>query len=120
MRRLARWYRRQQPWRAAPRCGWCGWHPPEPDGHVHGRHDPRFIGHGTYCPSRLYAAITTAAALADQWHAIECWARLSGALDLPGWADQWRHMSFALMQRADMLGVPFPVADDASELGGSR
>jgi hypothetical protein len=90
------------------------------DGKVHGRHDPRFAGHYTYCPSRLYAAITTAQGIADQWTAIECWARLSDALGLPRWADQWRHMSWALMQRADQLGVPFPVAGDASELAESR
>ena len=54
--------------------------------------------------------------MADQWHLIEAWARLALAIGLPGAEDMWRHMSCAPMQRADQLAVPFPVADDASEL----
>ena len=117
---MARWWRRQRPWRPAHRCGWCGWYPPGPGGIVEGRHDPRFVGHGGYCPAQLYREITTAAGIADQWALIGEWARASDAVDLPGWDDTWRHMSWALMQRADMLGVPFPVPGDARELDAAR
>lgn len=44
------------------------------------------------------------------------WASLPGVEDTPGADDVWRRMSWALMQRADQLRVPFPVCDDASEL----
>ncbi len=81
-RRARRW-RRAQPYRAAYRCGHCGWYPPGPDGLVHGRHDPRFTGPSRFCPAALYPAITTAEGIADQWHVIEAWARLSDALDFP-------------------------------------
>jgi len=54
---------------------------------------------------------------ADQWHLIETWTRLALAIGRPGAEDMWWHMSWALMRRADRLAVPFPVADDASELG---
>jgi hypothetical protein len=111
---VARWWRRQQPWHAASRCGW---YPPGPDGIVRGLHDPRFTGHGGYCPAELYREITTAQGIADQWRLIGEWARLSGAVGLPGWDDTWRHMSWAQMMRADMLRAPFPLPDDLSELG---
>lgn len=41
---------------------------------------------------------------------------MSAALAMLGSDDVWRHMSYALMQRADELGVAFPIADDAREL----
>jgi hypothetical protein len=85
-------------------------------GQVFGKHDPKFVGHSRWCPSSLYASLRTAQGIADQWHAIGVWAQLSAALDMPGSDDAWRHMSWALMQRAGQLGVPFPVCDDASEL----
>lgn len=87
-------------------------------GQVFGRHDPKYVGHGAYCPSKLYASLRSRAGVADQWQAIEQWARLSAFLDVPGADDAWRHMAWALMQRADQLGVPFPVCDDARELAG--
>jgi len=99
----------------APRCGYCGWYTSRA-----GLHDPRYVGHGTYCPSSLYTGLRTAGDIADQWHLIEEWSRLALSLGLPGAEDMWRHMSWALMQRADQLGVAFPVADDASELAESR
>jgi hypothetical protein len=81
--------------RLAPRCGYCGWYPPDPlFGQVLGRHDPKFVGHAVYCPVSLFAEITTAVAVGDQWHAIEAWARASSAADLPGWDDTWRRMSW--------------------------
>lgn len=103
---MARWWRRKQPYRHAYRCGECGWYPPGRSGYVRGVHDPKFVGHAFYCPARLYSSITTADGIADQWHAISAWARASEAVDLPGWDDTWRHTSYALVKRADMLGVP--------------
>jgi hypothetical protein len=96
----------------APRCGYCGWATGP------GLRDERFVGHYTFCPSRLYATIRTADGIADQWRVIEEWARLAEALSLPGWHDMWHHMAWGLMQRADQLGTPFPIAADASELAG--
>ena len=117
MPRRARWRWRRFRERHAERCGYCGWYPPDPLlGQVFGRHDPRFVGHGRWCPSKLYASLRTAQGVADQWRALSAWARLAAFLDVPGADDTWRHMAWALMQRADQLGVPFPVCDDASEL----
>lgn len=79
------------------------------------------FGHAWCCPCKLYGALLTAQGVADQWEAISWWARLPGVMDTPGTDDAWRRMSWALMQRADQLGVPFPVCDDASELtAGTR
>ncbi len=112
---MSRWRRLRD--RPAARCGYCGWYPPDPlFGQVFGRHDPKFVGHAWCCPSSLYASLRTAQGVADQWAAIGAWARLPGIWDVPGADDAWRHMAWALMQRADQLGVPFPVCDDASEL----
>jgi hypothetical protein len=113
---MARWWRRGQPYRHAYRCGYCGWYPPGMGGVVRGRHDPRFVGHHRFCPSSLYAAITTAEGIADQWALIGAWARLADRVDTPGWDELWRLMSWSLMQRADQLGAEFPVCDDPREL----
>jgi hypothetical protein len=113
--RRASWRRR--PWQPARRCPWCGWAAPDPlSGKVYGKHDPRFVGHAWACPSSLYRDIRTAAEVADQWQALEVGARLAAAADVPQWAELWRQMSWALMLRADDLGVPFPVCDDPREL----
>jgi hypothetical protein len=64
----------------------------------------------------LYAGIHTREGLADQQAAIAAWAALALALDLPNWAETWKGMSWALLQRADALGLEYPVPDDAAEL----
>jgi hypothetical protein len=69
-----------------------------------------------FCPVSLYGGIVSAQGVADQQAAIAAWAALALALDSPGWPEVWKGMSWALLQRADDLGVPYPVPDDASEL----
>lgn len=116
-RRRRFWWRRSRPGQGAYRCGHCGWYPPDPvNGRVYGRFDPRFVGHGRWCPEAVYKDLTTAAAVADQWWLLEMWARLAERLDTPGWDETWRHAMWALVRRADMLGVGIPIPDDAAEL----
>jgi hypothetical protein len=96
----------------ADRCGFCGWYTS-----TVGQHDPAYVGHHPLCPERLYAGLHTAEGIADQWQVLCEWARLDG-LGAPGWAEYWQQLAEALMERAEQLGVPFPVPDDARELAG--
>jgi hypothetical protein len=85
-------------------------------GKVYGKFDPRFTGHAPFCPTALYQGITSAEGIRDQQCAIHAWAGMAREAAMPGWPEIWRGMSWALMLRADALGVEYPVPDDTREL----